>query len=89
MTSLRRFKKDKIKLCDKGETLEAAKSPFSKGFKIFEALFYLPHLCPINVPEEYEERAPEAFNLTNKGVQLKTRADLRPDGLSADLYCIK
>jgi len=39
--------------------VEAAKSPISKEVKMFEALFYLPHLCPINVPKEYEEGAPE------------------------------
>jgi len=35
--------------------MEADKNLFSAKIKMFEALFYLPHIISINVIKEYEE----------------------------------
>lgn len=60
---------------DKVETVEVDKNPFTDDVKMVEAIFYSPHLEPIQVSENYEEGSWSACNLTTRGFEIVRQAE--------------
>lgn len=63
---------------DKMKIVEADKKPLFLEVKMLKELLYSPHLSLVMVPQEYEEGALEACNLTKKCFQLKVEVNPRP-----------
>lgn len=63
---------------DKTEIVEADKNPFSVDVKMVEAIFYSPHLHPIQAAKEYEDGSWSACNLTAREFEISYPAKSRP-----------